>query len=179
MTKTTAPTAVPLDRIAQSILLLRGQKVILDADLATLYGVPTKRLNEQVRRNPARFPEDFSFQLTAEEVETLRSQDATSKPTRGGRRYRPLAFTEQGVAMLSSVLNSDRAIEVNVAIMRTFVKLRELLATHQGLATKLEQHDRKLGQHDEQLRMVFEAIRQLMSPSKPADDGRRIGFHSK
>ncbi len=167
---------VPVERIEKAILLIRGQKVLLDRDLAELYGVSTKRLNEQVRRNLARFPEDFMFQLTAAETESLRSQIATSKPGRGGRRYHPYAFTEQGVAMLSSVLNSDRAIEVNIAIMRAFVRLREILATHKDLARKLEEVEKKLGQHDEKFQIVFEAIRQLMAPPPEPDHKRRIGF---
>jgi len=116
-------TTLPTERIERSILLIRGHKVLLDVDLAALYGVPTKRLNEQVRRNRARFPEDFMFQLTAEEATSLRSQFATSNKGRGGRRYAPYAFTEQGVAMLSTVLNSERAILVNIEIMRAFVRL--------------------------------------------------------
>lgn len=124
---------LPRERIERSILLLRGHKVMLDADLAVLYGVSTKRLNEQVRRNRSRFPDDFMFQLTAEEVRSLRSQFATSKPGRGGRRYAPLVFTEQGIAMLSTVLNSERAIQVNIEIMRAFVRLREMIATHKDL----------------------------------------------
>lgn len=167
---------IPAERIEQAILLIRGQKVMLDADLAELYGVPTKRLNEQVRRNLARFPEDFMFSLSAEETEALRSQFATSKKGRGGRRYRPNAFTEQGVAMLSSVLHSDRAIEVNIAIMRAFVRLRQILATHKDLARKLEELERKLGQHDEKFQLVFEAIRQLMAPPPEPAKKRHIGF---
>ena len=119
---------IPQEVVERKVYLIRGQKVMLDSDLATLYGVPTKRLNEQVKRNRKRFPADFMFQLTAQETETLRSQFATSKDKRGGRRTRPYVFTEQGVAMLSSVLNSERAIQVNIAIMRAFVRLREILA---------------------------------------------------
>src|SRR5205807_6173053 len=148
---------------------------MLDRDLAKLYEVPTKRLNEQVRRNLRRFPEDFMFQLTREEADALRSQFATSKPNRGGRRYRPYAFTEQGVAMLSSVLNSDRAIEVNIVIMRAFVRLREILATHKDLAQTLEELEAKLGVHDEKFHLVFRAIRRLMAPRKPRKK-RYIGF---
>jgi hypothetical protein len=129
---------LPSERIERSILLIRGHKVMLDADLAILYGVSTKRLNEQVRRNRSRFPDDFMFQLTVEEVRSLRSQFATSKQGRGGRRYAPLVFTEQGIAMLSTVLNSERAIQVNIEIMRAFVRLRRapvgsgLAMTHGG-----------------------------------------------
>ena len=156
--------------IQGKIILIRGQKVMLDADLAELYQVSTKRLNEQVRRNSRRFPSDFMFQLTKEEYEILRSQFATS--SWGGRRYLPFAFTEQGVAMLSSVLESERAVLVNVEIMRTFVKLREILATHKDLARKLEELEKK---YDEQFAVVFEAIRELMTPPEPPPK-RRIGF---
>ena len=162
---------VPPERIEQSILLIRGHKVMLDADLARLYGVTTKRLNEQVRRNLSRFPEDFMFQLTESETRLLRSQFATSKEGRGGRRYLPYAFTEQGVAMLSSVLNSERAIKVNIEIMRAFVRLRRILASHSDLARKLEALEKK---YDAQFKVVFDAIRELMRPPEPKK--RPIGF---
>jgi len=162
---------VPAERIEQRILLLRGCKVMLDSDLARLYRVTTKRMNEQVRRNIARFPGDFMFQLTLEEVESLRSQSATSNKGRGGRRYAPLVFTEQGIAMLSTVLNSERAIHVNIEIMRAFVRLREMLATHKDLARKLDAMEKK---YDAQFKAVFDAIRQLMSPAEPKK--RKIGF---
>ena len=165
--------SVPVERIEQSILVIRGHKIMLDRDLAHLYGVTTKRLNEQVRRNASRFPDDFIFQLTAEENDSLRSQFATSKTGRGGRRTQPNAFTEQGVAMLSSVLNSQRAIDVNIAIMRTFVKLRELLMTHKDLARKLEAMEKK---YDSQFKIVFDAIRQLMQPPEVPVKKGRIGF---
>jgi hypothetical protein len=161
----------PTERIERSILLIRGQKVLLDVDLAALYGVTTKRLNEQVRRNRARFPEDFMLQLTAEEVASLRSQFATSNKGRGGRRYAPLAFTEQGVAMLSTVLNSERAIQVNIEIMRAFVRLRQMLASNAQLARKLAELEKK---YDVQFKVVFDAIRQLMAPPEPKK--RKIGF---
>ena len=168
-------SSLPAERIERAIRLIRGHKIMLDRDLAQLYGVTTKRLNEQVRRNLARFPEDFMFQLTLEEAESSRSQIATLK--RGQNiKYLPFAFTEQGVAMLSSVLNSARAIEVNIAIMCAFVKLREILATHKDLARKLEDIERKLGHHDEHFRVVFEAIRQLMLPPPAPEKKRRIGF---
>ncbi len=144
---------------------------MLDADLAVLYGVSTKRLNEQVRRNRSRFPDDFMFQLTAEEVRSLRSQFATSKQGRGGRRYVPLVFTEQGIAMLSTVLNSERAIQVNIEIMRAFVRLREMIATHKELARKLEALEKR---YDAQFKVVFDAIRELMAPPTPKK--RKIGF---
>jgi hypothetical protein len=161
------------ERIEQTILLLRGHRVMLDADLAILYGVPTKRLNEQVQRNKKRFPSDFMFHLTPEEVERLMSQFATSKTGSGGRRYRPYAFTEQGVAMLSSVLHSERAIQVNIAIMRAFVQLREMIASNKGLARRLNELEKR---YDGQFRVVFEAIRELMA--EPPSRSRRIGFKS-
>jgi phage regulator Rha-like protein len=147
---------------------------MLDSDLADLYQVLTKNLNKAVMRNLDRFPEDFMFQLTNEEVEALRFQIGTSNEGRGGRRYLPYAFTEQGVAMLSSVLNSKRAVQVNIIIMRAFVKLREVMATHKDLAHKIEALERKYKEHDEELQVVFKAIRKLLEP--PAPPKRRIGF---
>ena len=165
-----------IEQVERRILLIRGHKVMLNTDLALLYGVSAKRLNEQVRRNIIRFPSDFMFRLTWEESQKLsRSQFATLK--RGGNiKYLPYAFTEQGVAMLSSVLNSERSIQVNIAIMRAFVKLCQLLSTHQELARHLAELERKLQGHDQQIRSIFEVIRQLMAP--PARPRRRIGFHS-
>jgi len=161
-----------VERIERSILLIRGQKVILDADIAGLYCVETFNLNKAVKRNIDRFPEDFMFQLTKEEADSLRFQTGMSKPKgRGGRRYLPYAFTEQGVAMLSSVLRSPRAIHVNIEIMRAFVKLRKILASHAELARKLAEMERK---YDAQFRVVFDAIRQLMAP--PRRRRRPIGF---
>jgi phage regulator Rha-like protein len=166
---------LPAEQIERSILLIRGQKVMLDIDLASLYGVETGALVRAVKRNRDRFPTDFMFQLTKEEFDSLRCQIGTSKTAgRGGRRYPPYAFTEQGVAMLSGVLRSKRAVQVNIAIMRAFVRLREILATHKDLARKLEAMERK---YDEQFRGVFEAIRQLMEPPEPKTG--RIGFHAK
>ena len=162
---------LPATIVEQRIFIIRGQKVMLDVHLAQLYRIPTKRLKEQVRRNKRRFPSDFMFQLSREELKILRSHFATSKDARGGTRYRPFAFTEQGVAMLSSVLNSDRAIEVNIGIMRAFVKLREVLATHKNLARKFVELEKK---YDGQFRIVFEAIRQLMKEEEKPK--RRIGF---
>jgi ORF6N domain len=151
---------------------LRGHRVMFDSDLAKLYGVPTRVLNQSVRRNLSRFPPDFMFQLEAEEVGALRSQIVTSrKAGRGGRRYRPLAFTEQGVAMLSSVLRSERAIQVNVEIMRAFVRLRQMAISHADLARRLGELESK---YDAQFRVVFDAIRQLMEP--PERPRPRIGF---
>lgn len=164
---------ISVEIVAAKILLIRGKKVILDSDLAKLYGVETKNLNLQVKRNKRRFPEDFMFQLIKEE--TLRLQNATSK--RGGRRYAPYVFTEQGVAMLSSVLNSERAVQVNIAIMRAFVKLRELLLTHKELSKKVAELERKSAQHDNLFVAVFEAIKQLSElPSAPVKP--KIGFHT-
>jgi hypothetical protein len=164
---------VSVERIEQVIMLLRGQKVMLDRDLAGLYGVETRVLVQAVKRNLTRFPEDFMFQLTEEEYETLRSQFVISKTGSGGRRYLPYAFTEQGVAMLSSVLHSDRAVQVNIEIMRAFVRLRQLLANHADLARKLEELEKRF---DAQFQIVFDAIRQLMAPPAPKPKGR-IGFH--
>lgn len=171
MAATIAARAIILRRVERRILVLRGHKVMLDRDLASLYGVDTKALNQAVRRNLDRFPADFMFQLTPEEAARLRSQSVTSK--RGGARYLPLAFTEQGVAMLSSVLKSERAIQVNIAIIRAFVRLRALLATHRDLARKLEELERK---YDKRFRVVFDAIRELMARIEP--DRRRIGFRA-
>jgi hypothetical protein len=162
---------IPVERIDRLILMIRGHKVMLDSDLAELYGVTTKRLNEQVRRNLSRFPEDFMFQLTESETHLLRSQFATSKEGRGGRRYLPYAFTEQGVAMLSSVLNSERAIKVNIEIMRAFVRLRQILASNKELAKRLDELEKK---YDAQFKIVFDAIRQLMK--SPESKKRPIGF---
>jgi ORF6N domain len=144
---------------------------MVDADLAILYGVSTKRLNEQVRRNRSRFPDDFMFQLSKKEGRSLRSQFATSKQGRGGRRYAPLVFTEQGIAMLSTVLNSERAIQVNIEIMRAFVRLREMIATHKDLARKLEALEKR---YDAQFKVVFDAIRELMARQRPRN--ARSGF---
>ncbi len=166
-------SVIPAERIEQSILLLRGHKVMLDADLAALYGVSIKAFNQAVKRNRQRFPEDFMFQLTPEENAALRSQIVTLETGRGKhRKYLPYAFTEQGVAMLSSVLNSDRAVRVNIEIMRAFVRLRQLLASHADLARKLDALERK---YDAQFRVVFDAIRQMMEPPPEKPKGR-IGF---
>ena len=163
-----------MESIEARIVLIRGQKVMLDTDLASLYGVSTKRLNEQVKRNGERFPEDFMFRLSAEETEGLRSQFATSNDGRGGRRYRPYAFTEHGAVMLASVLNSKIAVEASLRVVRAFVRLRQTLATHRELATKLAELEARIEAHDDNITAVFEAIRQLMEPvEKPR---KRIGF---
>jgi phage regulator Rha-like protein len=169
---------VLVEEIEPRILLIRGQKVILDSDLAELYGATTKRLNEQVKRNRSRFPQDFMFQLTVAEQDALRSQNATSKVGRGGRRYRPYAFTEHGAIMVANVLNTPRAMEVSVYVVRAFVKLREMLATHKELAHKLAELERKLETHDEAIRSLVSAIRQLMTPPPEPKRGR-IGFRAQ
>lgn len=168
-------SAVPTERIVQSIVWLRGHKVLLDTDLADLYGVATKVLLQAVKRNLERFPDDFMFQLNAKEWESLRSQFVTSNAGRGGRRYAPYAFTEQGVAMLSSVLNSPQAIAVNIEIMRAFVRLREMLASNKDLAKKLDELERKLQTHDQAIVGILAAIRELMTPPEPPKK-RKIGF---
>jgi len=161
---------VPVERIERAILLIRSRNVMLDADLAALYEVETRVLVQAVKRNLERFPEDFMFQLTQKEFAILRSQSVTSSDW-GGRRYPPYAFTEQGVAMLSSVLRSPRAIQVNIGIMRAFVRFRQILASHVELARKLDALEKK---YDDQFKAVFEAIRQLMTPVEPKR--RPIGF---
>ena len=163
---------VPVERIEKAILLVRKQKVLLDADLAALYGVETRVLVQAVKRNLERFPEDFMFQLSREETDFLRSQIVTLKMGRGQhRKYLPYVFTEQGVAMLSSVLRSSRAIQVNIEIMRAFIRLRQMLASHAELARKFDALEKK---YDDQFKEVFEAIRQLMAPPEPKQ--RAIGF---
>ena len=164
----------PIQRIAQTIFVLRGEKVILGQDLAVLYAVPVKALIQAVKRQASRFPRDFVFQLTAEELTNLKSQFVTSS-WGGLRRALPYAFTEQGVAMLSSVLNSKRAVKVNIAIMRAFVKLRETLETNRELARKFEELERRVGKHDEEIAAILDAIRQLMA--QPKQPRREIGFH--
>ena len=166
---------VVAETIASRILLLRSHKVLLGAELAELYGVETKVLVQAVKRNLERFPDDFMFQLTNQEFNVLRSQSVTSRPTHGGRRTAPYAFTEQGVAMLSSVLSCPRAIAVNIEIMRAFVRLREVLAGNKELAAKLGELERKLKGHDQAIAGILDAIRQLMAPP-PAPKKRPIGF---
>ena len=186
---------IPAEQIALQIRHFRGEKVLLDFDLASLYGVTTKALNQAVKRNRERFPDDFMFQLTTEEVLILRSQTVTSSrqgattqtvmkhrsqivtssKKHGGARYRPYAFTEQGIAMLSSVLNSKRAVKVNITIMRAFVKLRWALETNRELAQKFSELERRVDKHDEEIAAILEAIRQLMAP--PEKPRREIGFH--
>src|SRR2546426_7125690 len=159
-----------------AIYLIRGQRVMLDSDLAAIYGVTTKRLNEQLRRNRKRFPQDFAFQLTTEEFRNLRPQFATSKG-RGGRRYFPWVFTEHGAIMLASVLNSDIAVQASVRVVRAFVRLREMVAANAQLAAKLEELERRLDSHDEAIVDLFAALKRLLEPEpKPK---REIGFHAR
>jgi len=165
-----ADALIPIERIQRSILLLRKQRVILDSDLAELYGVDTRVLVQAMKRNIERFPDDFMFQLSKDEFAFLRSQSVTSSGW-GGRRYPPYAFTEQGVAMLSSVLKSSQAVQVNIGIMRTFVQLRAMTADHKALARRLHQLEQR---YDKQFAVVFDAIRGLMEP--PAPKKRPIGF---
>jgi ORF6N domain len=166
-------TLVPIERIERAILLIRGYKVLLDRDLAGLYGVEVRALIQAVKRNLSRFPQDFMFQLTADEAQLLRSQSVTLKPGRGRhRKYLPYAFTQEGVAMLSSVLRSERAIQVNIGIMRAFVRLRLLLSSNAELAQRLDELEKR---YDEQFQVVFQAIRELMSPP-PAEPRGDIGF---
>ncbi len=168
-------SVVPIERIESRILLVRGHKVLLDGDLAALYEVSTKRFNEQVRRNAARFPEDFMFRLSAEEWSSLRSQFAALKTGRGQhRKYLPLAFTEHGAIMAATILNSARATEVSVYVVRAFVRLRELLASNKQLARRLDQLEKKLGSHDQAIAGLVNTIRNLMTP--PELKRRPIGF---
>lgn len=160
-------SVIPIERIASRIYLIRGEKVMLDSDLAELYCVTTGRLNEQFKRNRGRFPPDFAFQLTKNEFDSLMSQIAISNTGRGGRRKLPWAFTEHGVAMLSSVLRSSKAVQVNISIVRTFIRLREILATHQDLARKVNEHDR-------QIATLFSAVEKLLT--LPAPKKNPIGY---
>lgn len=165
---------IPIERIERKIYVIRGERVMLDSDLAEIYDVTTKRFNEQVKRNLNRFPEDFMFQLTKEEYESLRSQIATSKTGRGGRRYLPYVFTEHGAIMAANILNSERAVEASVQVVRAFVKLRQMLASNAELAKKVEALEKK---YDAQFKVVFDAIRKLMLP--PDAPKRNIGFIEK
>jgi len=188
---------IPHEQIERSILLLRGQKVILDADLARLYGVPTYRFNEAFKRNRHRFPDDFAFQLTADEFADLRlhyatsslqgaaksgdvansSQFAMSSSRHRGAAYRPWAFTEHGALMAANILRSERAVLMSVLVVRAFVRLREMLATNKALAAQLAELEQKVASHDGHIQSLFQTIRQLMEPAKPKPS--RIGFHAK
>jgi hypothetical protein len=164
---------VAVGRIERAIHVVRGEKVMLDSDLALLYGVTTSQLNQQVRRNSDRFPKDFAFRLTRKEFTILRSQVATSSSDWGGRRSMPLAFTEHGAVMLASVLNSPIAVEASIQVVRAFIRLRELLVSHKELSKRLDELEAK---YDKQFAVVFEAIRQLMTP--PEEPPREMGFHT-
>jgi len=169
-----APDLIPAERIEQTIFVIHGEKVILDADLAKVYGVTTTRLNEQVKRNRDRFPEDFAFRLTKEDFTILISQFATSSSKHGGRRKLPLVFTEHGAIMAANVLNSRRAVQASVQVVRAFVRLRQMLASSAELASKLSELERK---YDAQFKVVFDAIRQLMTP--PVSPRKQIGFRAR
>lgn len=167
---------VPVEAVERSINEIRGVKAILDSDLAALYGVETKRLNEQMKRNRDRFPSDFVFRLTSDEAASLRSHSATSKAGRGGRRSLPFAYTEYGALMVANVLNSEQAIQMSVFIVRAFVRLRSIYASHLELTRRLDELDAKVGKHDRAIRSIVEAIRQLMAP--PATNRPPIGYGS-
>jgi hypothetical protein len=162
--------------INSKIYIIRNQKVMLDYDLAELYDVETKRLKEAVRRNFTRFPEDFMFELTKDEFDSLRTQIASSKKGRGGARYEPMAFTEQGVTMLSCILNSERAIDVNIRIIRVFTKMREMLLSQKEILLKIDQIERKITGHDEDIQVIFQYLKQLLNP--PDEPRKQIGFKS-
>ena len=179
MDMTDQTALMPIEHIARSILVLRGQRVLLDTDLAVLYGVPTKRFNEQVKRNLARFPADFMFQLSTEEAGALRSQFATLNVGRGQhRKYLPFAFTEHGALMAATILNSSRAVEMSIYVVRAFIQLRELLTSNKELAKKLDELEtriaRKLASHDEAIAGILRTLRELMAP--PETKKRPIGF---
>jgi len=177
MAKSTKLLAIPDELVMTKIYRIRGQKVMLDRDLAELYGVETKRLKESVRRNINRFPEDFMFEMSANELENWRTQFATSKSDKQGLRYVPFCFTEQGVAMLSSILNSETAIRVNIQIIRVFTKMRELVLTHKDVLLQLEKIEKKLTNHDEDITLIFGYLKQLLNPPQPPR--RKIGFRRK
>ena len=177
MAKSNKVPTIPDELVMNKIYFVRGQKVMIDNDLADLYDVETKRLKEAVRRNFDRFPDDFMFELTQTEFDSLRSQFATSKTGRGGARYLPMAFTEQGVAMLSSVLNSETAIRVNIQIIRVFTKMRELLSTNKDILLQLEKMEKKLTGHDEDIALIFNYLKQLLTP--PQIPRNKIGFKRK
>jgi phage regulator Rha-like protein len=170
----TKQIAVLTKRVESKIVLVRGHRVILDADLAELYGVEVRSLNQQVKRNARRFPGDFVMQLSAEEATGLRSQNVISNPRRGGSRYLPYAFTEHGAIMAASVLNSERAVEMSIFVVRAFVRMREALAANQQIMTQLAELERRVESHDVNIQEIVEAIRELMEP--PPASGRRIGF---
>ncbi len=177
MAKAAKVPVLPEELVANKIYLIRGQKVMLDRDLANLYGVTTGNLNLAVKRNKIRFPDDFMFQLNKEELEVLILQSVISKTGRGGIRKLPYAFTEQGVSMLSGVLNSETAIRVHIQIIRVFAKMKQLLLTHKDIVLQLEKIERKLTGHDEDIALIFEYLKQLLNPPQPARN--KIGFRRK
>ena len=177
MAKATKALMIPDELVINRIYFIRGQKVMLDRDLAELYGVETKRLKEAVRRNIDRFPEDFMFEMSSRELEDWRTQFATSNSEKMGLRRPPFCFTEQGVAMLSSVLNSETAIRVNIQIIRVFTKMRELLLTHKDILLQLQTIERKLTGHDEDIALIFKYLKQLLNPTLPPRN--KIGFRRK
>lgn len=178
MTKSAKTILVSAQQLERKIFIIRGQRVMLDSDLAKLYGVPVKRLNEQVQRNKDRFPGDFAFQLTQNEYADLKSQIATSSSGHGGKRKLPWVFTEHGVAMLSSVLRSPRAVQVNIEIVRAFVRLRRLLATPGELVAQLNELAETVQLHDHQIKQIADVLRRMMEPPKDNTPRRRIGFTS-
>jgi|SRR5688572_19316009 len=169
--------AIPDEVIISKIYLIRGQKVMIDRDLAELYGVETKRLKEAVRRNIERFPEDFMFEMNKKEFESWRDESVSSPEDRQGLRYAPFCFTEQGVTMLSCILNSSTAIEVNIRVIRIFTRLREMVLTNKEILLKLEQIERKVGQHDDDIKLIFDYLKELLNP--PTKPMRKIGFKHK
>ena len=173
MTKKKADIAIPDETVISKIFIVRGKKVMIDTDLAELYGVPTKRLNEQVKRNMKRFPEDFMFQLTQEEKQGLIESYTHLNKLKYSPNL-PFAFTEHGAVMLASVLNSERAIEVNVQIVRIFTRMREMLLTHKDILLKLEKLERKAVQHDGDIKLIFKYLKELLDP--PTEPMRKIGF---
>ena len=168
---------VPDEIIISKIYFIRGQKVMIDRDLAELYGVETKRLKEAVRRNIARFPDDFMFEMTSPEFELWRKENVTDKEDKMGLRYAPFCFTEQGVTMLSCILNSESAIEVNIRVIRIFTKLREMLLTHKDILLKLEHLEKQVVQNSDDIKMIFTALKQLLH--QPSEPRKRIGYRTK
>ena len=177
MAKATKALMLPDEQVINSIYFIRGQKVMLDRDLATLYGVSTKAFKQAVKRNIDRFPADFMFEMSREELENWRSQFVTSNSDKMGLRYSPFCFTEQGVAMLSNVLNSETAIRVNIQIIRVFTKMRELLLTHKDILLQLQTIERKLTGHDEDIALIFKYLKQLLNPTQPPRN--KVGFRRK
>ena len=177
MTKSKKSAMIPDELLMSKIYLIRGQKVMLDSDLSALYGVETRAFNQAVKRNAERFPKDFMFRLTRKEWESLRSQIVISNAGRGGARYQPVVFTEQGVAMLSSVLNSETAIRVNIRIIRIFTKMRALLLTHKDILLQLEKIENKITSHDNDIVVIFDYLKQLLNP--PVAPRNKIGFRRK